>query len=197
MTDTVQRCSWCDSSDLYRHYHDVEWGYPMADERLLFEMLSLELFQSGLSWITILKRREGFRQGFAGFDVKKVAHFGEADVARLLQDEGIIRHRGKIEAAINNAGRAVELAAQEGSLGAYLWRFEPRPEDCAAPQSVTTSAASIALSKDLKRRGWKFVGPTTMFAFMQAMGLINDHIEGCVTRAAVERARAEFRRPGQ
>ncbi|TWB24832.1 DNA-3-methyladenine glycosylase I [Nitrospirillum amazonense] len=193
--DGRPRCRWCDAAPEFLHYHDHEWGFPVSDDRRLFEKLCLEGFQSGLSWRTILAKRENFRAAFHDFDFNRVATFTGADVARLLQDEGIIRHRGKIEAVINNAARARELMRQEGSLAVYLWRFEPRPQDCTPPQTVSTSPASIALSKDLKKRGWKFVGPTTVFAFMQAMGLINDHAEGCVVRAEVERARGKFRRP--
>ncbi len=169
-------------------------GFPVASDQKLFEKLSLEAFQSGLSWRTILNKREAFRAGFAGFDIAKVARFGPADVDRLLADAGIVRHRGKIEAVINNAQRAEELIASEGSLAAYVWRYEAPLES--APQTASTSPASIALSKDLKKRGWKFVGPTTVFAFMQAMGLVNDHAEGCVTREAVNKARAAFSVPG-
>ncbi len=193
--DGRPRCRWCGAAPEFFDYHDREWGFPVGDDRRLFEKLCLESFQSGLSWRTILAKREHFRRAFAQFDFAEVARFGEADVARLLQDAGIVRHRGKIEAVINNAGRAVELVASEGSLAAYVWRFEPAAGDLAAPQTVSTSAASVALSKDLKKRGWKFVGPTTVYAFMQAMGLVNDHVEGCISRAEVAAARAAFRRP--
>ena len=165
----------------------------MGEDRRLFEKLCLEGFQSGLSWRTILNKREAFRAAFAGFDVERVARFGPADVARLLADEGIVRHRGKIEAAIHNAGRCVELVQETGSLAAYLWRFEPAPG--AVAHQVSESAASQALSKDLKKRGWKFVGPTTMHALMQAMGLINDHDRRCVSWPKVEVARRAFVRP--
>lgn len=201
MTTTVPgpdgrpRCGWCGTVDAFFPYHDREWGFPVADDRRLFEKLCLESFQSGLSWRTILDKRENFRAAFDGFDFHKVATYGDADVARLLADAGIVRHRGKIEAVINNAARAIALIDEAGSLAAHVWRFEPPADDLAAPQSRTTSAASIALSKDLKQRGWKFVGPTTIFAFMQAMGLINDHASGCVTRAEAARARAAFRKP--
>jgi DNA-3-methyladenine glycosylase I len=176
-------------------YHDTEWGFPVADDRRLFEKISLEGFQSGLSWRTILAKRENFRAAFDNFEFDKVARFTEADVERLLQDAGIIRHRGKIEAVINNAQRAQELVAREGSIAAYVWRFEPTPDELAPPQTLTTSPQSVAMSKDLKKRGWKFVGPTTVFAFMQAMGLINDHAEGCALRPEVARARKAFERP--
>ncbi|MDA0664704.1 MAG: DNA-3-methyladenine glycosylase I [Proteobacteria bacterium] len=178
-------------------YHDAEWGFPVADDIRLFEKLCLESFQSGLSWRTILAKRENFRRAFHGFDYDKVAAFTEDDVERLLQDAGIIRHRGKIEAVINNARRARELIDAEGSLAAYLWRYEPDPASLGDPQTASTSADSIALSKDLKKRGWKFVGPTTVFAFMQAMGLVNDHVADCVTRAEVARAREGFTPPGR
>lgn len=192
--DGQPRCGWCAAAPEFFAYHDREWGYPVADDIRLFEKLCLESFQSGLSWRTILAKRENFRAAFAGFDFRKVAAFDEADVARLLADAGIVRHRGKIEAVINNAQRACDLVAAEGSLAAFLWRFEPR-DDPAAPQSRSTSPASVALSKELRKRGWKFVGPTTVYAFMQAMGLVNDHAEGCVRRAAASEARANFRPP--
>ena len=193
--DGQERCRWCAATPEYLAYHDSEWGYPVSDDRRLFEKLSLESFQSGLSWRTILAKRENFRAAFAGFDFDRIADFTEDDVARLLGDAGIVRHRGKIEAVINNARRARELVAQEDSLAAYVWRFEPDPSSLAEPQTASTSTESVALSKDLKKRGWKFVGPTTVYAFMQAMGLINDHAEGCVIRAEVEKTRRDFRPP--
>ncbi|HVZ07783.1 DNA-3-methyladenine glycosylase I [Rhodopila sp.] len=193
--DGHPRCRWCGSVADFFPYHDTEWGFPVADDRRLFEKLSLEGFQSGLSWRTILAKRENFRAAFASFDFDRVAGFTDADIERLLRDTGIVRHRGKIAAVINNARRARELVKQEGSIAAYVWRFEPKPEDLAAPQTVSTSAASIAMSKDLKKRGWAFVGPTTVHAFMQAMGLINDHAEDCVIRDRVAQARAAFRPP--
>ncbi len=189
------RCGWSLSAPEFLHYHDREWGFPVADDRRLFEKLCLEGFQSGLSWRTILAKRDNFRAAFHQFDFDRIARFTERDVERLVKDEGIIRHRGKIESVITNAKRAKELVKQEGSLAAYLWRYEPDPESLAKPQSASTSAASIALSKDLKKRGWSFVGPTTMYAFMQAMGLINDHAEDCVIRIEVGKARARFKRP--
>ena len=194
--DGKPRCRWCAAAPEFFHYHDSEWGFPQGDDHLLFEKLCLEGFQSGLSWRTILAKRENFRKAFHGFDFDKVARFGERDVERLLKNEGIIRHRGKIEASIINAQRACELVEKEGSIAAYVWRFEPAPADLGAPQSVSTSPASVALSKDLKTRGWKFVGPTTVFAFMQAMGLVNDHVEGCVIRDEAGKARQAFRPPG-
>ncbi|MBK0399243.1 DNA-3-methyladenine glycosylase I [Limibaculum sp. M0105] len=193
--DGRPRCSWCAAAPEFFDYHDREWGYPVGDDRRLFEKICLESFQSGLSWRTILAKRENFRAAFRGFDFREMARFDDADVARLLADPGIVRHRGKIEAVIHNARRACELVEAEGSLAAYVWRFEPAPEALGVPQSVSTSPASVAMSKDLKKRGWKFVGPTTVYAFMQAMGLINDHVEGCAMRPEAERARKAFRRP--
>jgi DNA-3-methyladenine glycosylase I len=194
--DGLERCRWCASAPEFLHYHDREWGFPVDDDRRLFEKLCLESFQSGLSWRTILAKRENFRAAFAGFDFHRMARFTESDVVRLLGDTGIVRHRGKIEAVIHNAARAQELVQQEGSLAAYFWRHEPAADALGVPQTASTSAASVQLSKDLKRRGWKFVGPTTVFAFMQAMGLINDHAEGCVVREQAGQARLRFRRPG-
>lgn len=193
--DGKPRCRWCAAAPEFLEYHDNEWGFPVGDDHRLFEKLSLEGFQSGLSWRTILAKRENFRAAFHGFDFDRVARFTERDVTRLLANEGIIRHRGKIEAVINNARRARELVKSEGSLAAFLWRYEPEPQRLPEPQTASTSPQSIALSKDLKKLGWKFVGPTTMHAFMQAMGLINDHVHDCVIRARVERARRSFRRP--
>ncbi|WP_374438712.1 DNA-3-methyladenine glycosylase I [Inhella sp.] len=192
--DDRARCAWCEAVDfpLYRRYHDEEWGYPVADETRLFEKLCLEGFQSGLSWRTILAKREAFRAAFAGFDAARVAAFEEADVARLLGDAGIVRHRGKIEATIGNA-RALR-ALQDGgrSLAALVWTFEEKPEP---PVVRAESSASQALSKQLKKLGFRFVGPTTCYAFMQAMGLVNDHAEGCWARAKAEQARRAFRVP--
>jgi DNA-3-methyladenine glycosylase I len=199
--DGMTRCSWSAGNELYQAYHDTEWGRPVADDRRLFEKICLEGFQSGLSWLTILRKRENFRRAFANFDMEKVARFGDKDVERLLGDAGIIRHRGKIVSAINNARRALELIEEKGSLAAYFWSFEPPPEERPALMDYPslaanpTSAASIRLSKDLKKRGWSFVGPTTIYAHMQAMGLVNDHIEGCHCRAGIEKERAAFRRP--
>ncbi|PZQ22664.1 MAG: DNA-3-methyladenine glycosylase I [Sphingopyxis macrogoltabida] len=192
--DGLPRCGWCAASQDYIAYHDREWGFPVADDRRLFEKLSLEGFQSGLSWRTILMKRENFRAAFADFEIGRVADFGEGDVARLLQDAGIVRHRGKIEAVINNARRAQDLVRERGSLAAYVWDFEPAGD---IPYLASTSPASIAMSKDLKKRGWKFVGPTTVHAFMQAMGLINDHAAGCAIHARAERARQAFVRPAR
>ncbi|MEC8138380.1 MAG: DNA-3-methyladenine glycosylase I [Pseudomonadota bacterium] len=189
------RCSWSIVTPEYIRYHDTEWGFPVVDDRRLFEKICLEGFQSGLSWRTILAKREDFRRVFHDFDYDRVATFKEKDVERLLQDALIIRHRGKIEATINNAKRAQEMIKAEGSLAAYFWSYEPDEETLPPPQTITTSPESIAISKDLKKRGWKFVGPTTVFAFIQAMGLINDHVDGCVTREKVEKARKKLKRP--
>jgi DNA-3-methyladenine glycosylase I len=199
--DGIVRCRWAGEDPLYRWYHDEEWGFPVADERQLFEKICLEGFQSGLSWLTILRKRENFRSAFGGFEFDRVACFGKRDVARLLQDAGIVRHRGKIESTVNNARRARELVAEAGSLATFFWSFEPAPAD--RPKRLTwpvlltmaKTEASTALSKALKKRGFTFVGPTTCYAFMQAMGLVNDHVEGCATRPRVEAARARFRRP--
>lgn len=201
--DGKWRCFWHGGDPLYIDYHDHEWGRPVVDDIRLFEKICLEGFQAGLSWLTILRKRENFRRAFAGFDFEKVAGFGETDVKRLLADAGIVRHRGKIEATINNAKRARELTAEFGSLAAYFWRFAPEPKsrpkglDWATLSAMSTTLESIALSKDLKRLGWKFVGPTTVYAFMQAMGLVNDHMDGCFCRAEIERKRKAFRRPDQ
>lgn len=193
--DGKPRCKWCSAAPEFFHYHDNEWGFPVDDDVRLFEKLCLEGFQSGLSWRTILAKRENFRAAFRNFNFNKIAQFTQRDINRLLQDEGIVRHRGKIEAVINNAQRAKELVQSEGSLAAYFWRFEPDAKNLAKPQSVSTSPESVALSKELKKMGWKFVGPTTVYAFMQAMGLINDHVDGCVTRVEVARARKRFKKP--
>jgi DNA-3-methyladenine glycosylase I len=193
--DGRHRCRWCLATPDYLRYHDTEWGFPVGDDRRLFEKICLEGFQSGLSWRTILAKRENFRAAFDGFDFRKVARYGEREVAHLLADAGIVRHRGKIEAAIDNARRACEMADRHGSLAAWFWRFEPDPGSLGSPQSLTVSPESVAMSKELKKLGWRFVGPTTVFAFMQAMGLLNDHAEGCVTRDEVARAREAFERP--
>ncbi|MGO7039021.1 DNA-3-methyladenine glycosylase I [Rhizobium acaciae] len=193
--DGRPRCRWCAAAPEFMPYHDSEWGFPVDDDHRLFEKLCLEGFQSGLSWRTILAKRENFRSAFLGFDFDCIARFMDADIERLLQDPGIVRHRGKIAAVVNNARHAQELVKQEGSLAAYVWRFEPKASELSPPQTASVSAASIAMSKDLKKRGWSFVGPTTVFAFMQAMGLINDHAEGCVVRDKAAAARATFRRP--
>jgi DNA-3-methyladenine glycosylase I len=198
-SDGLTRCWWSASAPDLLAYHDTEWGFPVADQIRLFEKLSLEGFQAGLSWLTILRKREAFRAAFAAFDFARVARFGERDVKRLLADAAIVRNRAKIEAVINNARRALELVEAEGSLGSYLWRFEPEPRsgplDRAGLAELATTPASQALAKDLKRRGWRFVGPTTVYAFMQAMGLVDDHLDGCHAKPAVEAARAGFTRP--
>ena len=195
--DGALRCRWAGAAPEFLEYHDTEWGFPVADDRRLFEKLCLEGFQAGLSWRTILAKRENFRAAFCGFDFDRVAEFTDEDVTRLLGDAGIVRHRGKIEAAINNARRARELVASEGSVAGFIWRYEPKVAELAPPQTVSTSAASEALSKELKRRGWRFVGPTTVYAFMQAMGLVNDHAEGCVIRLEAQRHRERFQPPGE
>ena len=193
--DRVVRCWWCSATPEYMRYHDREWGFPVRDDRRLFEKLSLEGFQSGLSWLTILRKREAFREAFADFDAARVARFTPRKVERLLQNAGIIRHRGKIEATINNARRVADLRDEFGSLAAYVWRFEPPPSSRpkrmtqAVLRTLGQSAESQAMSKDLKKRGWSFVGPTTVYAFMQAMGLVNDHLEGCAVRERVEEQR--------
>jgi DNA-3-methyladenine glycosylase I len=200
--DGVARCWWGAGDPLYRRYHDQEWGRPVADDRRLFEKLSLEGFQAGLSWLTILRKRESFRRVFDGFDPAKVARFGPERVERLLADPGIVRNRAKIDATINNARRYPELVEEFGSLAAYVWRFEPDPGtrpavlDQATLMQLGRSPESVAMSKDLRRRGWSFVGPTTVYAFMEAMGLVNDHLEGCHRRPPTERERQRFRRPG-
>ena len=193
--DGQQRCQWCAAAPEFLDYHDREWGFPVADDTRLFEKRCLESFQSGLSWRTILAKREGFRAAFLGFDFTRIAEFDADDVARLLADNAIVRHRGKIEATINNARKACELVNAEGSLAAFIWRFEPSKEELSKPQSASTSPASIRLSTELKKRGWKFVGPTTIYAFMQAMGLINDHVEDCFLRDEIRIARKAFTPP--
>lgn len=194
-TDGFPRCAWCASAPEFEAYHDSEWGFPVGDDQRLFEKICLEGFQSGLSWRTILAKRENFRRAFANFDFHQVALYGEHQVASLLQDAGIVRHRGKIEAVINNARCAQRLQAEHGSLAAYFWRFEIAPAAAPPPQTASVSPESITLSKDLKNRGWKFVGPTTVFAFMQAMGLLNDHATGCVVRSRAAQARQVFQVP--
>ena len=195
------RCFWCNDTQIYRDYHDTEWGFPVLDDTRLFEKICLEGFQSGLSWLTILRKRENFRLAFNGFDIPSVARFTQKDVERLVMDAGVIRHRGKIEAAINNARFAETLLESESSLAAYFWRFEPeaasRPKsfDVASLKALTQTKESIDLSKDLKKRGWQFVGPTTMYAFMQAMGLVNDHEEVCHVREAAFEARRQVKLP--
>lgn len=193
--DGRPRCAWAGAAPEFLDYHDREWGFPVKDDQRLFEKICLESFQSGLSWRTILNKRENFRAAFDGFDFEKMATYDDSDIARLLQDAGIVRHRGKIEAVINNAKRAKEMVVAEGSLATFFWRYEPDPASLGTPHTLTTSPDSVAISKELKKRGWKFVGPTTIFAFMQAMGLINDHDLGCVIREECEEARKVFVRP--
>ena len=199
--DGCRRCWWGHEPAIYRLYHDEEWGRPVADDTRLFEKLCLEGFQSGLSWLTILRKRENFRAAFDGFDFERVARYGDDRVGRLLDDGGIVRHRGKIEATVNNAARALELCDEFGSLAAFFWGHEPdpasRPErvDRAWAFANPTTPESTALSRALKKRGWRFVGPTTMYALMQAMGIVNDHLHGCAVREEVERERTAFRRP--
>jgi DNA-3-methyladenine glycosylase I len=194
--DGVVRCFWASDDPLYRRYHDEEWGMPVHSDTRLFEKLCLEGFQSGLSWLTILRKRESFRVSFSGFEIERVAEFGPSDVERLLGDSGIVRHRGKIEAAINNARAARELIRKEGTLSDYIWRFippdseRPRMMDYASLSAIGSPASAIRLARDLKQRGFRFVGPTTAYAFMQAMGLVNDHIAGCPARARVPRPSA-------
>jgi len=193
--DGQTRCRWCSAAPEFFDYHDKEWGYPVGDDIRLFEKICLESFQSGLSWRTILAKRDNFRSAFHGFDFNKVAQFTDSDVDRLLTDEGIVRHRGKIEAVVNNAKCAKEIVARTGSIAAYFWSYEPSEGELAKPQTASISEASKALSKSLKKNGWKFVGPTTVYAFMQAMGLINDHAEGCVFRSEAKKAREKFIKP--
>jgi DNA-3-methyladenine glycosylase I len=194
-----ERCWWATGAPEYEAYHDHEWGFPVTDDTRLFEKLCLEGFQSGLSWLTILRKREAFRAAFAGFRPEVVASYGDADVARLLADVGIVRHRGKIVSTVNNARRCLELVAREGSLAGYVWSFEPaagsRPAVLTKDGIAATSPESVAMAKDLKKRGWTFVGPTTLYAFQQAMGLVNDHLSTCPTRAEAERAREALVRP--
>lgn len=198
-----RRCFWVRTAPHdYVRYHDREWGFPVSDDHRLFEKICLEGFQAGLSWLTILRKREAFRRAFEGFDFEKVARFGPRRVERLLGDEGIVRHRGKIEATINNARQACRLVDEVGSLAAYVWRWEPSPASRpkrlteGVLRGMTTSPEAVALSRDLKKRGWRFVGPTTAYAFFQAMGLVNDHEHGCATRTEADTARRRFRIPG-
>lgn len=200
-SDTHPRCWWCEQDSDYRSYHDHEWGRPVADDTRLFEKICLEGFQAGLSWLTILRKRENFRAAFANFDADAVSQFGEPDIARLLTDTGIVRHRGKIEATIGNAKQAIEMRREFGSVAAYFWQFEPaskkRPKTVthASVGKLASTPESTALSTDLRKRGWRFVGPTTAYAFMQAMGLVNDHLEGCWIREAALEERQRFKPP--
>jgi DNA-3-methyladenine glycosylase I len=197
----VTRCGWSGDKDDYRRYHDTEWGRPTADDRTLFQKICLEGFQSGLSWLTILRKRGNFQLSFDNFEIDKVAIYDDRDIARLLDDAGIVRHHGKIVSTINNAKRAIELREEYGSLATFVWSFEPDPANRpammnhAAAKQLSLTAESTALSKALKKRGWSFVGPTTCYAFMQAMGMVNDHLEGCAMRAEIEALRVAFVRP--
>lgn len=199
----VQRCAWGTASPLYMEYHDTEWGRPNSDDRYLFEKICLEGFQAGLSWLTILNKREAFRKAFRNFEVDAIVKFREKDIERLVADVGIVRHRAKIESTVNNAARAIELREEFGSLANFIWQFEPSPAD--RPQhlslevlrTMTTSPESIALSKALKKRGWTFVGPTTIYAFMQSIGLVNDHLHDCTFRDAALKARKQFKKPSK
>ncbi|NEQ54227.1 MAG: DNA-3-methyladenine glycosylase I [Leptolyngbya sp. SIO3F4] len=197
--DGQLRCWWPGKDAEYLAYHDHEWGCPISDDTKLFEKICLEGFQAGLSWLTILRKQNNFRAAFDKFQFEKVACYTESDVERLLQDTGIVRHRRKIESTINNAQRACELVDEWGSLATYFWQYEPtkRTNDFsyATLSQLSKTPESTALSKDLKKRGWSFVGPTTAYAFMQAMGLVNDHLEGCFVRESVEKQRALFERP--
>lgn len=202
-TNGRERCFWCGDAPDYVAYHDNEWGYPVTDDRTLFEKISLEGFQSGLSWLTILRKREGFRNAFANFDAERIAEFTQRDVERMLQDASIVRHRGKIESVINNAKRLRDLRDEFGSLAAYVWRYEAAPDSRPAVltrealMKMSTSPESVAMSKDLKKRGWTYVGPTTLYAFMQAMGLVNDHVEGCFVRPVALKARLKMKTPAR
>ena len=191
--DGIHRCSWCGAAPEFLDYHDREWGFPVDDDIRLFEKLCLESFQSGLSWRTILAKRENFRAAFQGFDFERMARFTDKDVQRLLGDAGIVRHRGKIESVVNNAKRYRELVDDHGSLASFVWRYEPEPRK--RFELLAKTPESTALSKELKKRGWSFVGPTTVYAFMQSMGMVNDHFPGCDAHAKVEAARTRFRRP--
>ena len=197
--DGVARCWWSDSDDLYRRYHDLEWGRPVADDRLLFEKLSIDGFQSGLSWLTILRKRENFRTAYRAFEPSAVALFSSSDIARLVNDAGIVRNRAKIEATVNNARRMHDLVQEFGSFAAYVWQFEPKRRRRLLSRSelleIVSSLESEAMSKDLRKRGWGFVGPTTVYSFIQAVGLVNDHVRGCAAAAEVEKARRAFVRP--
>ena len=191
--DGVARCWWGVEPEIYRDYHDNEWGRPTTDDHRLFEKICLEGFQAGLSWLTILRKRENFRNAFAGFDPEKVAQFEEADVHRLLADAGIVRHQGKIRSTISNAANALELIDEQGSLAAHFWSWAG-PEQGPPSELPATTSVSTAMSKDLKKRGWSFVGPTTVYAFMQAMGLVNDHLDGCHVREACAEERRRVMR---
>jgi DNA-3-methyladenine glycosylase I len=195
--DGYLRCRWATSAEDYVLYHDQEWGFPVDDDQRLFEKICLEGFQAGLSWITILRKRENFRLAFENFDFEKVARFTKHKVEHLLLEAGIVRHRGKIESTVNNSKRARELVNEYGSLASYFWSFEPEHEVTPKKNSSlpVMTPESKALSKDLKRRGWSFVGPTTCYAFMQAMGLVNDHLSGCLVQEKAALAKERFKPP--
>lgn len=201
--DDLARCWWATSTATYSKYHDEEWGHPTKDDRWLFEKICLEGFQAGLSWLTILNKRENFRKAFDNFEITQVSRFDDAKIEELVKDASIIRHRGKIVSTINNAKRALELQDEFGSLAAFVWQYEPTAEsrphnmDRASLSKISKTVESTALSKDLKRRGWSFVGPTTMYAFMQAAGIVNDHMDGCEARLRCAKIRAEFEVPKQ
>ena len=200
-SDSISRCFWCGEKPDYVSYHDDEWGIPESDDYRLFEKICLEGFQSGLSWLTILRKRDNFRSAFCDFDFTRISNFSSRDVNRLMKDSGIVRHRGKIESVINNAHRAIEMVESEGSLSRWFWSFEPssseRPKKLnhKTLMNMSQTDVSVRMSKELKHRGWSFVGPTTCYSFMQAMGLVNDHIEGCAFRERIESARTSFVRP--
>lgn len=199
--DGLRRCKWHGGQEDYQTYHDNEWGRPVVDDKRLFEKICLEGFQAGLSWLTILRKREAFREAFSGFDVNDVASFDDSDIERCVANAGIVRHRGKITSTVNNARRALELVEEFGSLAAYFWSFEPseasRPARIVAGTIPAKTEESALLSRDLRKRGWSFVGATTVYAFMQAMGLVNDHLEGCCIRPEVEAERKAFKRPAK
>lgn len=203
LTDTfeITRCAWCGEDTEYQRYHDTEWGVPIVNDQILFQKICLEGFQAGLSWLTVLRKRDNFMKEFDKFDFKKVSQYGDKDISRCLVNPGIIRHRGKIESTINNAKKAIELVNEFGSLASFFWSFEPgmknRPEKLtyAVASQLTMSTESIALSKALKKRGWTFVGPTICYSFMQAMGIVNDHVLGCSRRDDIETLRDVLIRP--
>ena len=197
----VNRCWWCRGHSDYEAYHDDEWGHPVADDMRLFEKICLEGFQSGLSWLTILRKRDGFRKAFRQFDFHAVAKFGPKQIERLLKNTAIIRHRGKIEATIHNASRAIEMQEEFGTLATYFWKYEPKRKRAALKTHLDACMLkpcdeALQMSRDLKKRGWKFVGPTTAYAFMQSMGMVNDHLKDCSSHAAIEQLRRDFVRPG-
>lgn len=193
--DDRLRCAWCGDDPRYQRYHDDEWGMPVADDRRLFEKLSLESFQAGLSWLTILNKRDSFRLAFAHFDVQTLATWGAADIERLMANASIVRHRGKIAAVLNNARCVQRIVAEQGSLAGFLWQFEPEPKRTKASTALSQTAESAAMASALKAYGWSFFGPTTAYAFMQSMGMVNDHAANCFRQAAIDSARLAFHRP--